>query len=84
VWEENKFLYLKVSDNGIGRKQAALLASKSATKHKSMGLQITAHRIAMIQNSEEGGSAVTFNDLVEPDGSAAGTEVTIKMPVMYD
>ncbi|HYK44965.1 MAG TPA: histidine kinase [Parafilimonas sp.] len=84
VWEENKFLYLKVSDNGIGRKQAALLASKSATKHKSMGLEITAHRIAMIQNAEEGGSAVTFNDLVEPDGSAAGTEVTIKMPLMYD
>ena len=84
VWEEKKFLYLKVSDNGIGRKQAALLASKSATKHKSMGLQITAHRIAMMQNSEEGRSPVTFNDLVNADGSAAGTEVTIKMPVMYD
>jgi len=34
----------------------------------------------MIQSSN--GSPVTINDLVNPDGTAAGTEVIIKMPVI--
>ena len=84
ISEENDFLYFKITDNGIGREQAALMASKSATKHKSMGLRITAHRIAIIQKSQTLESPVTINDLVNPDGTAAGTEVTIKMPVIYD
>jgi hypothetical protein len=49
-----------------------------------MGLQITAHRIAILQNLNGEESPVTINDLVEPDGTAAGTEVTIKIPLMYD
>ena len=52
VSEEDGYLYFKITDNGIGRKRAAALASKSATKHKSMGLRITAHRIAMMQKSQ--------------------------------
>ncbi len=49
VWQENDWLYLKITDNGIGREKSAALASKSATKHKSMGMRITASRIAMMQ-----------------------------------
>jgi len=84
VLEEGKFLYLKITDNGIGRQQAERIASKSATKHKSMGLLITADRIAMMQNTNGNESAVLINDLVHADGSAAGTEVQIKIPVKYD
>jgi len=80
VTQQDDYLFFKVTDDGIGRKQAAALASKTATKHKSMGLRITADRIAMIQSSN--GSPVTINDLVNPDGTAAGTEVIIKMPVI--
>jgi tetratricopeptide (TPR) repeat protein len=82
VSQEDGYLYFKISDNGIGRKQAAALASKSATKHKSMGLRITADRIAMMQRSNGTESPVTINDLVNGDGSAAGTEVRIKIPVI--
>ncbi|MES1215345.1 MAG: histidine kinase, partial [Bacteroidota bacterium] len=84
VSQEDDHLYFKVSDNGIGRKRASELSSKSATKHKSLGLRITAHRIAMMQHSNGLESPVKINDLVEPDGTAAGTEVIIKMPVIYD
>ncbi len=81
---EDNYLYFKITDNGIGRKKAEALSSKSATKHKSMGLRITTNRIAILNNSHSTMSPVTFNDLVHPDGSAAGTEVTIKMPIVYD
>jgi len=84
VSEENDHLYFKITDNGIGREKAAAMASKSATKHKSMGLRITAHRIAILQNSETVISPVTINDLVNADNSAVGTEVVIKMPAIYD
>ncbi len=77
-------MFFKITDDGIGRKQAAALASKSSTKHKSMGLRITADRIAMIQNTNGNESPVTINDLVNADGSAAGTEVIIKIPVIYN
>jgi Histidine kinase/Y_Y_Y domain len=82
--QEEKQLFVKITDNGIGRKRAVALTSKSATRHKSMGLRITADRIANLQSSNHFESTVTINDLVNADGSAAGTEVIIKLPVIYD
>jgi len=84
VFQENSHLFFKITDDGIGRKEAAALASKSATKHKSMGLRITADRIAILQNSNGKESPVTINDLLNGDGTAGGTEVIIKMPMVYD
>ena len=84
ISQEDDYLYFKIIDNGIGRKRASELASKSATKHKSMGLRITAHRIAMIQHANGLESPVKINDLADAEGVAAGTEVVIKMPVLYD
>ena len=84
VLQKEKDLFLKITDNGIGRKQAERIASKSATKYKSMGLLLTADRIAMMQSTNGNESAVIINDLVDADGDAAGTEVQIKIPVKYD
>jgi sensor histidine kinase YesM len=84
IEQGNDELLLKITDDGIGRKQAAILAGKSTARHKSMGLKITADRIAMLQRLNRHESPVTINDLVHADGSAAGTEVVIKMPLMYE
>ena len=80
--QEKDHLYFKITDNGIGRRQATALASKSATLHKSMGLGITARRIDMLRSGNVQGSSVIINDLVNEDGIAAGTEVVIKIPVI--
>jgi tetratricopeptide (TPR) repeat protein len=84
ISQEGRFLFFKIRDNGIGRKQSAALASKSATRHKSMGLQITADRIAMMQRANGNVQPIIINDLVHADGSPAGTEIIIKIPVIYD
>jgi len=84
VSKEDDYLYIKITDNGIGRKKASELASKSATKHKSMGLRITKDRIAMLQKTNGAESPVKIIDLENADGSAAGTEVVIKMPVIEE
>ena len=82
VLQEGEHLLIKIRDDGIGRKQANELASKSGTRHKSMGLKITAERIMMVQKPNTAVSPVTINDLVHPDGSAAGTEVVLRIPVL--
>ena len=84
ISQVNDLLFFRIADNGIGRKAASELRSKSATRHKSVGLKITADRIALLHNSNENGSMVTINDLVHEDGTAAGTEVIIKIPVRYN
>ena len=84
VAQHGNHLLLKITDDGIGRKQAGELASKSATRHKSMGLKITADRITILHRWNGNDSPVTINDMVNADGSAAGTEVIIKIPVLYN
>ena len=84
VYQENNYLFLRITDNGVGRKKARELSSESATQHKSMGLKITEERIAVMQRSGEKKRPITINDLVNHDGSAAGTEVIIQIPLAYD
>lgn len=84
VTQGEDHLFFKIIDNGIGRKQAEAMASKSATKHKSMGLKITKERIDILQRSNGTESPVKIIDLENADGTAAGTEVIIKMPLIYD
>ncbi len=82
--QQNDQLFFKITDDGVGRKQAAALRSRSATKHKSVGLRITAARIGLMQGENGDDSFVKINDLVNADGTPAGTEVIIKLPVLYE
>jgi tetratricopeptide (TPR) repeat protein len=70
-----------IRDNGIGRKKAALLKSKSVEKHKSMGLQITAERMALLTGAGIEKPFFTIQDLYDEEGNAAGTQVTLKIRV---
>ena len=84
ISEEKATLLCKITDDGVGRKKAAETKSESSSLHKSMGLQITADRIAMLQQSSAPKEVVIISDLTLPDGSPDGTEVTLKIPLQYD
>jgi tetratricopeptide (TPR) repeat protein len=84
LYTEDEFLFCKITDDGIGRKKAAELKSKSALSYKSMGMSITADRIAILQQEDHLGTLIVINDLVLADGSAGGTEVIIKIPFNND
>lgn len=47
-----------------------------------MGMQIKASGIEMLQRSNGTESPVTINDLVNANGSAAGTELMLRIPLM--
>ncbi len=82
LFQEDDMLCCKITDDGIGRKIAAELKSKSASTHKSMGMQITASRIEMLQQKKHLDEHIRITDLILPDGSAGGTEVLLKIPIM--
>ena len=77
--ERNGMLVVTIRDNGVGRRQADLDKSKSAEKYKSMGLQITAQRLALLTSKEEPGHLFEIEDLYDQEGNAAGTQVILKI-----
>ncbi|HEY6975549.1 MAG TPA: histidine kinase [Chitinophagaceae bacterium] len=80
LYQQKEILFCKIIDDGIGRKKAEELKSKSASKNKSMGMHITADRIAMLQQQKQNSTFISVTDLVLPDGNPVGTEVLIKIP----
>jgi ligand-binding sensor domain-containing protein len=81
LYREGNELCCKITDDGVGRKKASELKSKLASTHKSMGMQITADRIAILQQKKPADSYIKVADLVLADGSAGGTEVLLKIPI---
>jgi len=84
LFQRENSLCCRITDDGIGRKRAAELKSKSASSHKSMGMRITAERIAILQQKRGMETCITITDLVLADGSPGGTEVFLKIPIQYD
>lgn len=77
--QKKDLLIVTIRDNGIGRKKAGLLKSKSVEKYKSMGLQITAQRLALLKDKEQPGHLFEIEDLYDQEGNAAGTQVVLKI-----
>ena len=84
LYQHEEVLFCKITDDGVGRKKAAELKSKSALTYKSAGMHITASRIALLQQRKQNEASISINDLVLPNGKPAGTEVLIKIPLSDD
>jgi hypothetical protein len=76
---ENKILTCIISDDGIGRKNATKIKSKSAQKDKSLGLQITTERLALLNRDIGEQTFFTIEDVTDQSGYAAGTKVILKI-----
>lgn len=82
--QKDDVLHCKITDDGIGREKAAALKSKSTSGHVSMGMKITADRIAILQQKKQMETNIEITDLVLPDASSGGTQVLLKIPLLYD
>jgi tetratricopeptide (TPR) repeat protein len=78
---DNDMLTCIIQDNGVGRKRAEMLKSKSAQKHKSMGLQITAERLNLLTGNGSPGHYFDIEDLYDEHGQPAGTRVVLKIRI---
>ncbi len=76
---EGKILTSIITDNGIGRAEAALLNSKTAEKDKSMGVQITVERLALLNKTTDQKSFFDIEDIIDKEGNTSGTKVELKI-----
>ena len=74
-------LQVTITDDGIGRSRATALKSKSATVNKSFGMKVTSERIALINQLYQTATKVQVHDLMDAEGSAAGTEVVLEIHI---
>jgi LytS/YehU family sensor histidine kinase len=79
--KNDNMLQVCITDDGIGRKAAAALKSKSATKNKSFGLKMTSERINLINQLYKSDTQVRIEDLVDETGQATGTRVVIEISI---
>lgn len=77
---DNKILTCVIMDNGIGRNMAAALNSRSAEKNKSMGVDITAGRLALLNKSKNEAAFLRIEDLMDEEGNGCGTKVILTIP----
>lgn len=70
-----------ITDNGVGRAKAEQLKTKTAEKEKSMGLEITRERLALMNDENNRGSCYVIEDLEDEHGEASGTKVTLHIRI---
>lgn len=80
ITEMEDRLELKITDDGIGRQSAELL--QTASKHKSLGMKVTAERIGFLNSLHTEQTSINITDLKDEEGKASGTEITIHIPVI--
>jgi sensor histidine kinase YesM len=78
---QDNLLHIEITDDGVGRARAAELKSKSADKHKSFGMQVTADRIQMINQLYNSQTQTRILDLIDSFGKPCGTKVVLEIPV---
>lgn len=76
---EDKILTCIISDNGVGRSKAAIFKSKSVEKQKSMGMQMTRDRLALLNHDIHEDTFLNVEDIIDQEGNVSGTRVILKM-----
>lgn len=82
VFMKDQFLMVIVEDDGIGRGKSREYNSAKSSTYKSMGMQITKDRLRMMAKVQNSNSGYEIVDLVNTDGTPAGTRVILKIKVL--
>lgn len=73
-------LICSVDDNGIGRKQSAIINSSLNPKHESSGIEITVNRLALLHQQMHSTYFYEVRDKVSEDGTPQGTTIIFSLP----
>ena len=80
---DDNFLQLKITDNGIGRQKSAEINARTAKTHQSFATQATEERLELMKNQSVSNKniEVKINDLKDNQDNAKGTEIVILIPI---
>lgn len=76
---KDKKLHCRIEDNGVGRKESALIKSRNVQIHQSKGMSVTAERLDLLNNFFKDQLSVEIKDLYTDSGIASGTLVTVEI-----
>ncbi|MES2679589.1 MAG: histidine kinase [Bacteroidota bacterium] len=79
-FELHDMLICTIEDNGVGREKAGLIQQRQRAGHQSFSGKAIRNRFKILTNIFEGDFGYTYEDLYE-NGEAAGTKVTLRIPV---
>jgi sensor histidine kinase YesM len=80
IFAQQDQLCIQIQDNGVGRKKSA--DTKKMKTHKSMAIDITRERIAILNKKYKFNGSLTMSDL-DPVFQT-GTVVTLVLPLKYE
>lgn len=82
VFKENQdFVTISITDNGIGRKASALINHSRVIKRKSVGLAITKARLTNFSKRFTMGYKLEIQDLFDDHNIPIGTRVIVNIPI---
>jgi tetratricopeptide (TPR) repeat protein len=79
IQKTDNLLEINVLDDGVGRQEAMKIKSKSATKNKSLGIEISNDRLKIINQIYKVNANVVIQDLVDSEGEPCGTNVCLQL-----
>ena len=79
ISQDKKYLYIRISDNGIGRQKAAEHKQKQDSTGKGMGLMQLF--FDEVNKYNENKISAVIRDLSDENGAPSGTQVKIEIPV---
>jgi LytS/YehU family sensor histidine kinase len=81
IVEQDEFLKIIITDNGVGRKASDLIKKKIVNKnHQSIGMELTGKRIEVF--GQESKFSLQIIDNYDPDNNSTGTTVEIVLPMI--
>jgi len=78
---EDEMLHCIITDNGIGRANAALIKNMHK-QHISRGMQLITKRLEILKQQTNAQASLQITDLCTETGTAAGTKVEIILPLL--
>ncbi|MCW5900302.1 MAG: histidine kinase [Flavobacteriales bacterium] len=84
VTGEGEHVRCEIEDDGIGRAKAEELKQGQGARERSFGMRITAERMELAAKALGLGVTARVEDLRHADGAAAGTRITVHIPITLE
>ena len=81
LWLEQSYLLCQIEDDGVGREAAAKIKASSLTASTSLGMDLTAQRLSLLQRLGNPAADLAVFDLQDEEGKVSGTRVELKIAV---
>ena len=81
IRSDGKYLICTVEDNGVGRERAAQLKRREPNPYPSMGMEMTARRIDILNRTMKEPIDTVIEDITKEGDRGEGTRVIVRFPL---